>query len=49
MTITVGVIGCGSISKFHFAGLEKAGARIAWICDINEKQGEVNSTLVLDN
>lgn len=37
MNITVGVIGCGSISKFHFAGLEKSGARIAWVCDINEK------------
>ena len=37
MSITVGVIGCGIISKFHFAGLEKAGARVAWVCDINEK------------
>lgn len=37
MNPSVAVIGCGSISKFHFAGLEKAGARIAWVCDINEK------------
>lgn len=37
MPINVAVIGCGTISQFHFPGLEKAGARIAWICDINEK------------
>jgi predicted dehydrogenase len=37
MSITVGVIGCGGISKFHFAGLEKAGARVAWVCDINQE------------
>jgi predicted dehydrogenase len=37
MSINVAVIGCGAISRFHLAGLEKAGARIAWVCDINEK------------
>lgn len=37
MTITVGVIGCGSISKFHFDGLEEAGVQVKWVCDINEK------------
>jgi predicted dehydrogenase len=37
MSITVGVIGCGNISKFHFAALEKAGARIKWVCDLNEQ------------
>jgi len=37
MALTVGVIGCGEISRFHFAGLEKAGARVAWVCDVNEK------------
>ncbi len=36
MPTTVGVIGCGSISRFHFSGLEKAGAKIAWVCDLNE-------------
>lgn len=36
MGITVGVIGCGSISRFHFPGLAKAGARVKWICDINQ-------------
>jgi predicted dehydrogenase len=32
-----GVIGCGSISRFHFSGLEKAGAEIVHIADINEQ------------
>ena len=31
-----GVIGCGNISRFHFSGLEKAGVKIAWVCDLNE-------------
>lgn len=31
-----GIIGCGNISKFHFDGLEKAGADIVHIADINE-------------
>ena len=35
MTVTVGVIGCGSISRFHFAGIEKYGARVKWVCDLN--------------
>ncbi|MFW5857064.1 MAG: Gfo/Idh/MocA family protein [Planctomycetota bacterium] len=37
MGITVGVIGCGNITKFHFDGLDRAGARVAWICDLNEE------------
>jgi len=36
MPITAGVIGCGNISRFHFSGLEKAGARVKWVCDLNE-------------
>ncbi|MFH1969067.1 MAG: Gfo/Idh/MocA family oxidoreductase [Verrucomicrobiota bacterium] len=36
MKITVGVIGCGNISRFHFSGLEKAGARVKWVCDLSE-------------
>jgi predicted dehydrogenase len=36
MSITVGVVGCGSISRFHFSGLEKAGARVKWVCDLDE-------------
>jgi predicted dehydrogenase len=31
-----GIVGCGNISKFHFNGLEKAGADIVHIADINE-------------
>lgn len=37
MSISVGVVGCGNISRFHFSGLEKAGARVAWVCDLSEK------------
>jgi len=35
MSITVAVIGCGNISQYHFAGLEKFGARVKWVCDLN--------------
>lgn len=36
MKIVAGVIGCGNISKFHFSGLEKAGAEVRWVCDLVE-------------
>lgn len=36
MELNVGVIGCGGISRFHFAGLAKAGAKIGWVCDLSE-------------
>jgi predicted dehydrogenase len=36
MALTAGVIGCGGIARFHFSGLEKAGARVAWVCDLDE-------------
>ncbi len=35
MSLTVGVVGCGNISRFHFSGLEKCGARVKWICDLS--------------
>lgn len=35
--IIAAVIGCGNISKFHFSGLEKAGAEIKYVCDLNEE------------
>ncbi|MCQ6561013.1 Gfo/Idh/MocA family protein [Paenibacillus mendelii] len=31
-----GIIGCGGISRFHFSGLEKLGAQIVHVADINE-------------
>ncbi|MBI3987456.1 MAG: Gfo/Idh/MocA family oxidoreductase [Lentisphaerae bacterium] len=40
MSLTVGVVGCGNISRFHFSGLEKAGARVKWVCDLSEKTAE---------
>jgi myo-inositol 2-dehydrogenase/D-chiro-inositol 1-dehydrogenase/scyllo-inositol 2-dehydrogenase (NAD+) len=33
MSLTVAVIGCGLIARYHFPGLEKAGVRIKWVCD----------------
>jgi len=36
MGIAVGVVGCGNIARFHFSGLEKAGARVKWVCDLDE-------------
>jgi predicted dehydrogenase len=36
MKVVAGVIGCGNISKFHFSGLEKAGAEVRWVCDLVE-------------
>ncbi|MFA7160647.1 MAG: Gfo/Idh/MocA family oxidoreductase, partial [Kiritimatiellia bacterium] len=35
MNITAGVVGCGNISRFHFDGLEKAGVKIKWVCDLS--------------
>ena len=37
MSVIAGVIGCGNISRFHFSGLEKAGATVKWVCDLNEE------------
>ena len=37
MTITYGVIGCGNIARFHFAGMQKAKARAKWACDLQEE------------
>lgn len=34
MNSTVGLIGCGSIANLHAPGLEKAGARVKWACDL---------------
>ncbi len=30
----IGIIGCGQISRFHHEGYERAGAKIAHVCDI---------------
>ncbi|KKR03361.1 MAG: Oxidoreductase domain-containing protein [Candidatus Uhrbacteria bacterium GW2011_GWF2_39_13] len=37
MNINAAVIGCGNISQYHFSGLEKCGARVSWVCDINQE------------
>lgn len=36
MSVRVGIIGCGNISRFYFPGLEKYGADIRWLCDLVE-------------
>jgi predicted dehydrogenase len=37
--IGYGIVGCGNISRFHFAGLEAAGARVMHVADVNERAG----------
>lgn len=37
MSLIAGVIGCGNISRFHFDGLEKAGVKIKWVCDLSQE------------
>lgn len=34
MSLRVGVVGCGGIARFHFTGLEQAGARVVRVCDV---------------
>ena len=36
----IGIIGCGGISKFHYEGFERAGAKIAHVCDIRRDAAE---------
>lgn len=31
----VGIIGCGTIAKFHYEGYERAGAKVIHVCDVN--------------
>lgn len=35
-----GIVGCGNIARFHCNGLEKAGAAIVHLADINEKAAQ---------
>jgi predicted dehydrogenase len=37
MEICAAVIGCGNISQYHFSGLEKYGAKVKWVCDLNKE------------
>jgi len=34
MTLKVGIVGCGNISRYHLAGWEKIGAQVKWLCDL---------------
>ena len=36
----IGIIGCGNIARFHYEGYEKAGARIAHVCDIRPEAAQ---------
>lgn len=40
MTVRFGIIGCGSISRFHFAGLATAKATIVRVCDLDAAKAE---------
>jgi len=35
MSVTVGVIGCGDISRFHFEAFEQTGTKVAVIADVD--------------
>jgi predicted dehydrogenase len=37
MSLRAGVIGCGSISRFHFDGIEKADGKVMAICDLDDE------------
>ncbi len=34
MPLTVGIVGCGNISRFYFPGLLKRKVKIKWVCDL---------------
>lgn len=36
MPLTIGVIGCGGITRLHRPGLQQAGVRVKWTCDLVE-------------
>ncbi|HEY3416745.1 MAG TPA: Gfo/Idh/MocA family oxidoreductase [Armatimonadota bacterium] len=36
----IGIIGCGNISRFHYEGYEKAGARIVHACDLRPEAAQ---------
>lgn len=35
--VKFGIIGCGNIARFHFNGIEKAGAQVTYIADLYEE------------
>ncbi|MEN6371468.1 MAG: Gfo/Idh/MocA family oxidoreductase [Armatimonadota bacterium] len=43
--VRVGIIGCGTISKFHHEGYHKAGAKIVHVCDMNPKAAQTVAEL----
>ncbi len=40
MALNIAVIGCGSISRFHFAAFEKMDVAVRWVCDLNEQAAQ---------
>jgi len=38
--LVAGVIGCGSISRFHFEGFAKADVRVARLCDVSQEAAQ---------
>ena len=36
----IGIIGCGQISRFHFEGFTRAGAKITHVCDLRPDVGQ---------
>ena len=44
MPVRVGIIGCGSISRFHQEGYVRCGAQIVHVCDIDREVAEKTAT-----
>ncbi|MFP4366606.1 MAG: Gfo/Idh/MocA family protein [Bacteroidales bacterium] len=43
MSLNAGVIGCGNISRFHFAGINAAKGKVTAVCDINEEAADAKA------
>ncbi len=43
MSLNAGVIGCGNISRFHFAGIKAARGKVQAVCDINKESANAKA------
>lgn len=38
--VKLGIIGCGNIARFHFEGIRRCGATVAYVCDVNAQAAQ---------